>query len=293
MFVALSLSPAFADDIPDSNSGPYVYSSLDMRKIEVNIVSLYKYDDVTGKMLIGKIDEEQKFVEGPPVLTTMIPRAFVNICEPYSTHAIDPNFRVDVLPAKIFCSYLTMNLLYPTGIPYTVAYERVNKDWDQTKPNPTTPFFGKGFDELQFPSQQLRALHMGVEIQPYLKNRNLEAWDNSGEVKWLTKIESFEGFSVFTDNVSSWRFYYDNGPDEIRKIDCLSSTEKSNPIFYCTAEFPLNESLMARLTFLDFRIHGGRDFARERIRAFKKAFCPMLKCDDKAINAAKIGDTAP
>ena len=67
--------------------------------------------------------------------------------------------------------------------------------------------------------------------------------------------------------------------DGIYAVKCLTPVERSNPEVFCTAYVALNESLGAELGFIDFRLHGGRAFLRERIAAWKSHVCGALHCN--------------
>jgi hypothetical protein len=65
------------------------------------------------------------------------------------------------------------------------------------------------------------------------------------------------------------------GIDEFIYIRC-SPFEQAHPIYFCTTGVRLARDLVARIMFLDFRFHGGRSFANERVRAFREAVCRFI-----------------
>jgi len=87
---------------------------------------------------------------------------------------------------------------------------------------------------------------------------------------------------------ASKEWFFDDGSDDIRAIECYPNLPSRGNIFYCSYYFALNSKLRVELKFIDFRLNGGREFARERVRAFKKAMCPVFHCDEEALRAATI-----
>ncbi len=60
------------------------------------------------------------------------------------------------------------------------------------------------------------------------------------------------------------------GMDEFAEINCISSP---NSITYCNYVVRVSPDLMTTLTFLDFRFHGGTDYANQRIRSALTVLC--------------------
>jgi hypothetical protein len=293
-------SAAFADSIPDAFSGPYVFNTSDMTEIEVNLIRGLKYadgsiepelDGPTGKPISGKYDANKKFRAEPPLITARLPRALVNICDPYTSKAESYFFDVNELPDEIYCTNFMINYLHPDGLPLTKA---LSMDWNEmraTRPSPTSPSFGKDFDKLQYEPERIRFLRMEavVRINEFNGRYAIPTWNKQDQTKNYPNsiVEEYDGYTSVSDGVSNWQYYFDDGPDEIRSVACVTSIEDAQPGFFCTANFPIRDNVFVALTFIDFRLHGGRKFLRERVRMFKKQFCQQLNCDLKSINAAK------
>jgi len=92
-----------------------------------------------------------------------------------------------------------------------------------------------------------------------------------------TYLGEYEGLRRYT--TGSTEYYYGDLGDELRKIRCMNAPEDANPVFYCEYYTVLNDRLLATVNFVDFRAHGGVEFARERMRILRRTVCPYFECD--------------
>lgn len=279
----------WADTVPGSYSAPWAYYSTDMSPVEVNFAN-FKFDSIEGRYRTGHLDPVTKeFVEGPPIATVILPRAYINVFHPYSSkNKTRPDFQVEVLPDRVFGDDLTITMTYPDGLPYSVVYQ----NWPAHKPDMSLLGVGIGVANWGGKKDQIRALHIEANFlaNPFSKARSSALFEPS---KITDKpIGEYDGFKAY-QSVGTIRKYFDNSADDIRYISCYGAQEKVPSVYYCTYSFALNSALIVNLKFLDFRVHGGREFARERIRAFKKVMCPIFQCDDKALQAAETRGKTP
>jgi hypothetical protein len=74
------------------------------------------------------------------------------------------------------------------------------------------------------------------------------------------------------------------GVDTFLKIDCYPDGTASH---FCTAAMRLSPTLIAYVAFPDFRYHGGRAFANDRLRAFHDVICRYAAsgCGHNAVSA--------
>jgi hypothetical protein len=286
LFSIIDCRVCLADNIPDSYSGPWAYFSTDMSPVEVNIAKIF-YDHNTETYRTGTLvdPDSPRFVEGPPIVKATIPRAYINVFGDYSSRALSPEFRHDNIPDKAFGESLVMMMTYPDGLPYSIAWS----SWDDRKPDMSQPGMGAQANMLQSKKDILRATRIKAQVRysaPFDARDRVLVTIGSGHTLTSTV---HDGFQVYSHKSLPEQAYVDDGPDEIRLIRCLSPIEKSVPSFFCTYYVPLNDKLLVELDFLDFRLNGGRKFARDRVRLFKKIMCPKLQCDAKAIEAARVG----
>jgi hypothetical protein len=280
-----------ADTVPHLMRGSYVYYSTDMSPVEVWLGQVwYRTEDEFG---IGMIDSDTTvFIPQNPVVRAKLPRAYINMAEPYSQTATHSAARLDVLPDRILTPAITLTMTYPEGLPYSVVYET----WPEHKPDFSNPALGTGVAQWQGIEEQTRAiLTKATPPSQELEPPAIPGRFNVREHEYVFKTDGFtqeaggyEGFSLHLGLPTNWQYCLDDGPDEIRRISCTASVAKSRPNFFCQYDVPINSRLYAELTFLDFRFHGGSEFARERIRAFKKFACPIFQCDERALKAADI-----
>ena len=77
--------------------------------------------------------------------------------------------------------------------------------------------------------------------------------------------------------------YFFRIPDNpsLRTIRCRRDLERSHPSFFCNYEIILSPDVRATASFIDFRMHGGRDFANERIANIREVLCGFVTCDPR------------
>ena len=299
-----SIVSAKADYIRDHITGVYVYNARkDMTPIEVNLYNRSLTSPKSYKPVAPIEEAEKKSEFVIPILSTIIPRALITGCTPYASkfrsekREFEKIFKVDILPERVTCNQLFLDYYYPTGVPYT---GRMPKFIDLPQPD-----VGLGYvlshkrDTESIRVAIHRSLGMGIVVKIRPKHaRDNKLWNFKDDLVRINpyngkpntiKIGQYEGFTVTKFNTDSrWRYYYDNGPDEIRYVACVMPVEMSYHKLKCTTHMPINDNFYVKLTFLDFRLNGGRAFLRQRVRNFKKHFCGYLKCDEKALQAAKI-----
>jgi hypothetical protein len=281
-------SSALADSIPGFLDGPYAYYSTDMNPVEVSFASI-KSDDTTGTYKTGHLDSVTKeFVQGAPMTTAILPRAFINAFVPYSSKKTwHRDFQVRVLPSKIVGNNLIMAMTYPDSLPYSVVYET----WPKYKPDLSLPGMGQGVIKWDDHKALTRAMLVTAKLSatPFGNAREfgcLQPMRCGGKLF----VGDYQGFKHYRDpdGMGTGHYYFDNGSDDIRAIKCFGTFNDTPPGHFCTYSLAMNPSIFAELTFLDFRMHGGRPFVRDRIRVFKKFACPIFQCDEKALKAAEI-----
>ena len=285
-----SIAVAKADYIYGHLSGVQFYNARrDMTPIEVNLYGFIDNRKYTRILPIEEAEKRAYYIK--PVFKMIIPRAFITGCPPYTssprrkTKAFIKRFVVDVLPERSVCEQLFLAYNYPSGTPLT---GRMPKFKNLPKPD-----IGLGYvlshkkDRKSIKSAMRRATAMSILIYPARNSRGHISWNP--DAPWNKKKheqQKYQGFRHFVR--ARGHSFYDNGADEILLVRCTATAKESRHNFYCNTYVPINKNLYAKLTFLDFRLNGGRAFLRQRVRNFKKHFCGYLKCDEKALQAAKI-----
>ena len=212
----------WADTVPGSYSAPWAYYSTDMSPVEVNFAN-FKFDSIEGRYRTGHLDPVTKeFVEGPPIATVILPRAYINVFHPYSSkNKTRPDFQVEVLPDRVFGDDLTITMTYPDGLPYSVVYQ----NWPAHKPDMSLLGVGIGVANWGGKKDQIRALHIEANFlaNPFSKARSSALFEPS---KITDKpIGEYDGFKAY-QSVGTIRKYFDNSADDIRYISCYARRRK-------------------------------------------------------------------
>jgi hypothetical protein len=212
-------------------------------------------------------------------LTTTVPKRMLDMCMPYSRRSTIPEFKVSELPDTIRCEQIHIGINHVDGKPWHRHPMFSRKYLEEISTQKNHPLiFGKLANVRLDSLKRLFAIHATIRVgkdQTANSEQFLLTGMKNSPAAYIT-LPSYDGYRVVKNQPSSWTDFFDLGAsDGIRHIRCFTP---SNPTFYCTYYLTLSEDLQAELTFIDFRLHGGREFMRQRVDAFKKHICPMLKC---------------
>ena len=289
---------ALAKDMPPGwVTLPSDYWSTDMSEVTVDLVD-WSLRDHGARWIAGSTLADGTFKEGKPYQTIRLPRAYIYYANPWSRRDPHPEFRVDVLPDQIATNHLII-AMSATGAPFSVAWT----NWDRQRPDMGLPIAGNlaspgRMDERLLRRYgrkrlEMRALTDLVEI--YTTSRTVptrEALRKIAELwRWKTPPKRYLGYDSYGSRPDIGRIYInEEAADGIVIADCLTSPETApaHKNFFCTYYFALNDDLRVTMRFIDFRVNGGLAFMRARVRAFKKRFCLVLKCDQRALQAANL-----
>ena len=239
---------AHGDNIPDSPwKGPDYYYTDKMDPIEV--------------AFWGRFRERG---DRPPDLIATLPRGYIFSAPGYSQEEYEE------LPSRIEVKTLSLLFSYPDGLAHKTSqsrYKRYVKVQD------------KKIKEYRF--RQYRAtLHPAVknlyEADTFLPE---EYQALKRESLYERYIGNFDGFRGYRGGGSA-RYYYGDINSDIRRARCWNDVEKAHPTFFCSYITLINAHMYAEVSFMDFRMHGGAEFAEERIRVFKQILCRHVPCDD-------------
>lgn len=276
----ISAAMVQADEIPGFGGAPFYYYSTDTRPVEV-VFAQIRYNNETQTYKFGHTDPATgKFLEGVPIAVATLPRAYINRLSPYTSESdvSHEDFSQEILPDKIVGNNLMMTMTYPDGLPYSTVYDT----WPVHRPSAETGLVN-GEYALRKKRDEIRSLILRVNIRANPQGGSRES--GLFEPKALEFLGTFQGFRKYKYKIGSFEIYLANDADEIRRIQC---SRGGTALQFCEYQVPLNPHLTAVLNFVDFRLHGGRAFARQRIRAFKRIMCPVFKCDQRALRAAEI-----
>ena len=262
--------------------GPWVYSTEEDGSYTLNMAASVGVDK----------SDASKVAHSEIILKTEIPKKLLSVCFPYARNGDASGlFRVKRLPDEVFCNKISFVINYATGEEWTGS-EMLKRDnlekFLRERPKPDPLIFGNvPADETNVDFE--RYFEMGADVYVWVSSKLGETISKMIGVQPKNRIGEFEGFRVYREGTSSWTDYVDIGAaDGIQHVLCVNPPERMTPRAFCRAKIVINDRLVAEVNFIDFRLHGGRAFLQERVRAFKKHMCPILKCNDAALSAAKV-----
>jgi hypothetical protein len=194
----------------------------------------------------------------PVVATARIPRAYIYFASPYR----QPDY--PVVPDEIWTTQLDLMLVYPDGEPYSVTWNRLREEGGLSNDAAT---------------RHLRPLHSFVQ----LNTSTLEyATNMTPHEAGARQVESsMDGVSEFRHSDSGPIFFRIPGNESIRIIKCRVGIERSHPTFFCEYQIRLSADMIASAHFLDFRLHGGPEFANNRVEHIRDVLCGFVPCDPR------------
>jgi hypothetical protein len=240
-----SVLPARGDKVP--GLGPAwdaYYHSTDMNPVTVHFVE--RQDSFTPETARRQ----------PVIATASIPRAYIYFASPYSQPAYP------ILPDEIWVRQLKIMLVDPQGEAYSVVWDRLRSE---------------GLSQSAAKSQ-LRTLMARVQLD----TSTLEDGSYTPYEAAASPIESkMNGVEEFSHGSSGPFFFRIPANPSLRIITCPFNIEKSHPSFFCDYEIRLSPDVRATASFVDFRLHGGSDFANERIANIREVLCGFVTCDPR------------
>ena len=88
--------------------------------------------------------------------------------------------------------------------------------------------------------------------------------------------------------ITSSDIYVGDASDAFESINCMN---RLNPIYFCTYTIDISDRIVAVASFVDFRMHGGRDYANRRARFIRDVICKFTDaCRISKESFAFIGD---
>ena len=287
---------AFADYVPGWGKLPINYWSTDMSEVTVDLVH-WKLSDRGAKWTGGRVLADGTFEAGKPYQTIRLPRAYIDFANPYSQRTKQNEFRFDVLPDHVVTDHLVILTAAPDEAPYSVVWS----NWDKQRPEMTSPIAGElaspdGKNDGQYRRYERKQLEMRALINVvdiWTTSRRAPAHDVlrvfAKRMRWSTPPQRYLGYDSYGDEPHSGYLYInEEATDGVIIVNCRNSLESALKNVLCTYYFAANDDLYVTMRFIDFRVNGGLEFMRARVRSFKKRFCLVLKCDRRALQAANL-----
>jgi hypothetical protein len=157
---------------------------------------------------------------------------------------------------------LDIMLIDPEGEPYSLVWTRLREEE------------GLSYDAA---NRHLRPLRSNIQLNASTREFTYTSYEAAAP-----RIDST------MDGVEEFRYgsrgpYFFRIPDNpsLRIIHCRRDLPRSHPSFFCNYHIRLGPGVRAMASFLDFRMHGGRDFANERIENIREVLCGFVTCDPR------------
>lgn len=202
--------------------------------------------------------------------TVFLPRAYIVFAAGYASKpardlgqdlADSQRHGYEELPETIQTDSLRILLTYPDGEPFTVALKKrgrkAGEDYLGTKVARANLFIAR----VSYISNS-HPMPLTNHVFTYEKNARLTEYDG-----------------LLYNPGRHNPHYYSKPSDPFFYVYCSDKLAETRPGRLCQYAVPLGSNYLALVDFLDFRLHGGRAFADERIAAFRRAMCEYFPCD--------------
>jgi hypothetical protein len=199
---------------------------------------------------------------GEPGIRFMVPRAWITFADGHNPRDLDQ------LPDQILVHGLLMlRLSDPDGKAFSVRATEYGR--------------AEGIS-LTEAVLRLRSDEYGIMLLKTRSSDSKEVWrqDRSKEHETVEK----DGLPYDPrDN----RYFLRVGDIELASVQCMG---KPHPVWFCNYTVLINPDVWAIITFVDFRTHGGPDFAIARINRALDVMCQQSKvlCREPDATAAKV-----
>jgi hypothetical protein len=111
-----------------------------------------------------------------------------------------------------------------------------------------------------------------LRLQQYSGNVGYSAPNNPWEElvrEGLARLEIVDTYEGMPHGPAD-NYLGQQGIDEFMHVHCYP---EATPIYFCSTEMRIGPTLVAQVSFADFRFHGGRAYANERARKFREIVC--------------------
>ncbi|UWU85205.1 hypothetical protein N2605_01735 [Bradyrhizobium yuanmingense] len=184
----------------------------------------------------------------------IVPRAFVVFVNRAPPSSKGP------LPSQLSSNEVELVFVDGSGEPWSVAVaERSRRD---------------GLDRATA-GQRMRAEETIVQIHP--SQMPTAAYADATRANVLRSApkrqnDDFEGLAHYK-GVASYSNYMGEPADEFFSVQCEG---RLHPVFLCKYMMSITEGVVARVSFVDFRLNGGRAYANRRLRFVREVVCRYL-----------------
>jgi len=189
-------------------------------------------------------------------------RAWITFADGYNPRELDQ------LPEQILVhGFLELRLSDPDGKPFSLR---------------ATEYGQAERIGLQEAARRLRSDVYGVMLLKTGSSDSKEVWRQSRFKESETVEKDGLPYDPKTNN-----YFLLVGDIELASVQCMG---RPHPVWFCNYTVWINPDVVATITFVDFRTHGGPDFAIARINRALDVMCQQSKvlCREPDATAAKV-----
>jgi hypothetical protein len=199
--------------------------------------------------------------EGAPGIGFTVPRAWITFADGYNPRELDQ------LPDRILVhAFLDLRLSDPDGKALSIR---------------ATEYARAERIGLQEAVLRLRSDEYGVKLLKTSSSEPRETWRQNR----FEEHETVEKDGLPYDARNN-RYFLRVGDIELASVQCMG---RPHPVWFCNYTVPINPDVWAIMTFVDFRTHGGPEFAIARINRALDVMCRESKPLCQAPDAAGSG----
>ena len=120
---------------------------------------------------------------------------------------------------------------------------------------------------------RMRAEGYMVDLSP-TTNRNQAADERASVRRRPVRDEPVEGLEHYRSPPTSYSYFVGDDTDAFWSAQCSSPPRA---VYLCSYRMPITEGVVASVSFVDFRLHGGRAEANRRLRFAREVICRYLE----------------
>jgi hypothetical protein len=185
-----------------------------------------------------------------PVLT--VPRSYI-----YFAHRAPPSTE-GPLPDRIETDQLGLAFTDPDGEAWSAAIQDHMAATGQS---------------ANAAGKSLRPFQYKVTLSPNTNAVYAETVRQNTRRNHLLIGEPFPGIQEHSRTGTSSSFFVTSGDHEFLQASCYNPL---NEVYFCEYRIMITKDIVATIDFLDFRVHGGPDYANWRVRFAREVVCRFL-----------------
>jgi hypothetical protein len=162
------------------------------------------------------------------------------------------------LPAEFSSDHIELMFVDRSGEPWSIAVsQRAKLD-------------GISLKEA---AARMRNVETAMEIYSSKNPRAMADLSDRARSRTTPQTENVEGLTLHRDSISDSEYYFGEASDTFFSVHCPG---RPNSRYRCTFDTNVTDGVIAQVKLADFRVHGGRAWANNRIRFSRELACRFL-----------------